>query len=105
MKCAVGDMALVIGGMPENVGKMVTIVRLCAGIIVGKECFIHNRSGPFWEIDRPLLYRLTNGSFRAVPYSCDEYLLPIRPERDESDEPAAMDLVRFMELNPAGVLR
>ena len=85
MKCAVGDLALVIGGMPENVGKMVTVVRLHTRATSWNGCPVTCR-GPFWEVDRPLLYRRNDGVLTEVPYSSDTYLLPIRPEREESDE-------------------
>jgi hypothetical protein len=40
---------------------------------------------PFWEIDRPLTYTLTNGMPSRVPFSSDEALMPIRPDGTESD--------------------
>lgn len=91
MNCKPGDMALVIGGPRENLGREVTCLELYSpGIIptvtpAGAPAFIESDE-VFWLIDRNLTYQNWGGETVDVPYAADCYLLPIRPERDEDLE-------------------
>jgi hypothetical protein len=76
-------MCIVIGGRRENLGLSVTVLRLHKYPIFAGGGLVHCGGDPFWEIDRPLTYTLTNGMPSRVPFSSDQALMPIRPEPDE----------------------
>ena len=86
MRCKVGDLAIIVGGAtPENIGKIVEIVRPAInGERLPAMRFVSNASGPVWIVrGRDLVWRSTTTSFVATtderPYS-DSLLRPIRPE-------------------------
>ena len=89
MNCRAGDLALIIRGFPQHLGKLVTCVEL---VPVGT--IVNTHSGPaflrcdcpIWRIDRPLAYVMTNGVTAEAPFAADNALQPIRPERDEDLE-------------------
>ena len=86
MRCRIGDLAIVIRGPKQNLGREVTVVRLCEHVVYSGGVFVHHGGAPFWELDRTLSYPASDGTAVEVPYSTDEALMPIRPDGTESDE-------------------
>lgn len=96
MRCQVGDLALVVRGFPQNIGKLVT----CLELVPDGFCF-NTSAGPvllrcdcpIWRIDRPLSYTATNGAITEAPFAGDAALMPIRPQPDEAEsEQAAKEM-------------
>lgn len=83
VNCKPGDMAIVIRGPRENLGLSVTVLRLHKHPVFAGRVLVQCGGGPFWEIDRPLSYPAMEGPPVHVPFSADEALMPIRPERDD----------------------
>jgi hypothetical protein len=87
MNCCPGDLALVVGGSRENLGKVVQCLRL----IDGREpiaCSLGVRAcdcehGEVWVIDRELKCWTKDGQKAHAPVAWDKFLMPIRPEPDE----------------------
>ena len=86
MKCAVGDLALVIGGPKENHGKMVTCRVPVTGLVSYEGWRIFIGPVPGWMVDTALMVYGSVSGFSYVPFALDAWLLPIRPERDEDLE-------------------
>ncbi len=87
MNCRPGDLALVIGGNPLWIGRMVTCVRL---VPVGEEVLIGVIAVPFtsptWELRESLPWRAYGfGNYfdTVAPYAADSVLLPVRPHPDD----------------------
>jgi hypothetical protein len=90
VNCKPGDLALIIGGLKENVGKMVRCIRLIEhGEIVqtraGKHR-INDTAHPTWAVDRLIRNMLTKDNvlvgYTEAPVAFDRYLMPIRPPPD-----------------------
>lgn len=89
-RCAVGDLALVIGPPRAlEVGHAVTCVCLHT-----QEVHIPHRSGrtlriaalPLWFIDRPVTWTSANCGDILLPYYPDRWLMPIRPEPETLED-------------------
>ena len=72
MNCKRGDLALVILGLPNNCGKLVT----CLELLPAGSCNVEAAAGALWRIDRPLEFE---GEFGVIEGSLapDWALLPI----------------------------
>jgi hypothetical protein len=83
MNCRKGDLALVILGLPNNCGKVVT----CLELLPPGSCNVEAAAGALWRIDRPLEFE---GEFGVIEGSLapDWALLPIgegRPSKSAED--------------------
>jgi hypothetical protein len=79
-RCKPGDLALVFKSksVPENIGKMVTCVRL----LTFDEMAIGFRhvDGAVWLVDRDMTCRRKSGTVEYRPFMHDENLFPIEPQ-------------------------
>ncbi|MGH2613172.1 MAG: hypothetical protein ACRDFB_09035 [Rhabdochlamydiaceae bacterium] len=97
MNCKMGDLALVIGGHSDNIGKMVTcieVINKSEGIELG------SKHGPWWRVDRNLLSMIYRNdvpqyySFdTVVPDKC---LMPITPPDDIAND-SESDIINTAE--------
>ena len=83
MNCKPGDLALVIHSMDQ--GKMVQCIELLRIPLpeAGATQFAPGL-GPVWKVDRPMQWRSHNGPRYLTCMMLDKFLMPIRPEPDES---------------------
>lgn len=91
MKCKVGDLALVVGGVIENIGKTVT----CIAIVSDAEKAAHRpvlrTKGILWRIDTKISWYKINPENGQVIGLCPDKL-PLCPDHD------------LMPLSPPGEL-
>lgn len=81
MNCKPGEMAMVIRGRPENIGKVVTVLRL-ADMRINR---LDEKVGPFWVIDRDLMHQWEFSKRLTMrPFCADCKLMPIHPLDDET---------------------
>jgi hypothetical protein len=93
MNCKPGDLALVVKGFPENLGKMVQCVRIITDSTeliptsIGALSVQMRANTPIWLLDRRLRCMTTKGVANLCAICADAYLMPIRPEpQDEKHE-------------------
>lgn len=81
MRCQVGDLAILVRSkVPENVGKICTVI--------GKSDGLHAEMfGSDWEIQFPRPVRLNNGEVSLTGFCADSSLRPIRPGDLEDETP------------------
>lgn len=85
MNCKQGDLAIVIRGFGEEIGKCVTCIRLLptGAEVPGMDNQFSDHEGAVWEIDTKLTwtYSMSRDLFR-IPFASDKNLMPITPPPD-----------------------
>jgi hypothetical protein len=84
MNCQKGDLALVIGGLADNVGKVVRCIELHQSRRLGS-LYLDDKVGPVWVVDQDMHWaRVDKTESFYMKLQADAYLAPLRgADKDE----------------------